>query len=60
VDLQLLVQRVVERGTVVAELMPQRLLGLGLAEVGRRHARVLLLLLGTRRGAIWSGEGGAR
>jgi hypothetical protein len=52
VDPQRLVQRVVERGAVVAELLPQRLLGLGLTEVGRRRARALLLLLWMRRGAV--------
>jgi hypothetical protein len=57
-DLQRLVQRIVERGVVVAELLPQRLLGLGLAKVGRWHTDVLPLLLRTRRGAVLSGEDG--
>jgi hypothetical protein len=60
VDPQRLVQRVVERGAVVAELLPQRLLGLRLAEVGWRYTGVLPLLLRTRHDAIWSGEGGAQ
>jgi hypothetical protein len=59
VDPQRLVQRVVERGTVVTELLPQHLLGLGLAEVGWRHAGALPLLLRTGRSAVWSREGGA-
>jgi hypothetical protein len=37
--------RVVERGAVVSELLPQRLLGLGLVEMGRRRAGVTPLLL---------------
>jgi hypothetical protein len=45
VDPQRLVQRVVERDAVVAEFLPQRLLGSGLAEVGRRCAHALPLLL---------------
>jgi hypothetical protein len=45
VDPQRLIQRVVERGAVVAELLPQRLLGPSIAEVGRQRARVLPLLL---------------
>jgi hypothetical protein len=57
-DPQRLVQRIVERGTVVTKLLPQRLLSLGLAEVGRWRAGVLPLLLRTSLGAIWSGEGG--
>jgi hypothetical protein len=59
-DPQRLVQHIVERGVVVAELFSQRLLGLGLTEVGRRRARALPLLLWTCRGAVWSGKGGAR
>jgi hypothetical protein len=55
VDPQYLVQRVVERGAVVKELLPQHLLGLALAEVGRWRANALRLLLRTRRGAVWSG-----
>jgi hypothetical protein len=38
VDPQCLVQRVVDRGTVVLKLLPQRLLALGLVEVGRQRA----------------------
>jgi hypothetical protein len=57
VDSQRLVQRVVEQGAVVAELLPQRLLGLGFVEVGRRRAGVLSPLLRARQGAI---EGGGR
>jgi hypothetical protein len=59
VDLQRLTQRVVELGVVVAELLPQHLLGLGLTEVGRRRACAHPLLLWTRRGVVRSGEGGA-
>jgi hypothetical protein len=36
-DPQRLVQRVVDRGIVVSKLLPQRLLGLGLVEVGWRR-----------------------
>jgi hypothetical protein len=57
VDPRRLVRRVVERGAVVVELFPQRLLSLGLIEVGRRRAGVLPLLLRARSGAI-GGEGG--
>jgi hypothetical protein len=59
VDPQHLIQRVVEQGTVVAELLLQCLLSLRLAEVGRWRAGVLQLMLRTCHGAIWSGEGGA-
>jgi hypothetical protein len=51
VDPQRLVQCPVERGAVVAEFLPQRLLGLGFAEVGRLRIDALLFLLRTRRGA---------
>jgi hypothetical protein len=44
-DLQRLVQRVVERGTVVSKFLPQRLLSLGHVKVGRRRAGVPPLLL---------------
>jgi hypothetical protein len=37
VDPQRLVQCPVERGTVVAELLPQLLLGLSIGEVGRQR-----------------------
>jgi hypothetical protein len=57
-DPQRLIQRVVERGAVVAELLPQRLLGLGLIEVGRRCAGVLPLLLRARHGDVWGGQTG--
>jgi hypothetical protein len=60
VDPQRLVQRVVERGIMVSKLLPQRLLGLGLVKVGRRHASELLLLLRASNGAIWGREGGTR
>jgi hypothetical protein len=36
-DPQGLIQHVVERGPVVSKLLPQRLLGLGFVEVGRRR-----------------------
>jgi hypothetical protein len=52
VDPQRLVQRVVERGVVLAELLPQCLLSLGLVKVDRQCAGVLPLLLRTRHGAI--------
>jgi hypothetical protein len=58
-DPQCLLQHVVERGALVAELLPQRLLGLGLVKVGRRRAGELPLLLRARHGAIRGGEGGA-
>jgi hypothetical protein len=44
----------VERGVVVSKLLPQRLLGLDLVEVGRRHAGGLPLLL--QRATVASGE----
>jgi hypothetical protein len=56
VDPQRLVQRIVERGTVVMELLPQRLLGLGLIEVGRRCTGVLPLRLRARNGDVWGGQ----
>jgi hypothetical protein len=57
VDPQRLVQRVVEQGAMVAELLPQHLLGLGLIEVGRRRAGMLPLPLPLRprHGAIGGG-----
>jgi hypothetical protein len=58
VDLQCLVQRVVERGVVVAELLPQRLLSPGLVEVGWRGAVLLPLTLRARHGAIVGGRAG--
>jgi hypothetical protein len=51
VDPQRLVQRLVERSAVIAELLPQPLLRLGLDEVGRRRADMLPLLLRRRRGS---------
>jgi hypothetical protein len=53
VDPQRLVQCIVERGTVVSKLLPQRLHGLGIVEVDRRRAGVLPLLLWARDGDIW-------
>jgi hypothetical protein len=41
-----LVQRVVERGVVVSDFLPQRLLGLGLVKVGRWRTGMPLLLPG--------------
>jgi hypothetical protein len=49
VDPQRLVQRPVERSTMITELLPQPLLHLSLDEVGRRRAGTLLLLLRTCR-----------
>jgi hypothetical protein len=56
VDPQSLVLRPVERGTVVAEFLPQLLLGLSIDEVGRWRDGTFLLLLRARRGAIRSRE----
>jgi hypothetical protein len=53
-DPQRFVQRSVERSAMVAELLPQRLLGLSAGEVGRRRVATLPLLLRTRRGAVRS------
>jgi hypothetical protein len=52
VDPQHLIQRVVERGVVVSKLLPQRLLSLGIVEVGQWHAGVLPLLLWAHDGDI--------
>jgi hypothetical protein len=60
VDPQRLVQRPVERSTVITKLLPQPLLCLSLDEVGRRRASALLLLLRTCRGATRSWESDAR
>jgi hypothetical protein len=60
VDPQRLVQRSVERSAVVAKLLPQLLLGLGLDTVGRRCAGARPLLLRMRRGTTRSWEGGVR
>jgi hypothetical protein len=48
VDPQRLVQRPVERGAVVAELLPEPLLRLSLNEVGRRGVDILSPLLQAR------------
>jgi hypothetical protein len=56
VDPQRLIQRLVERGAVVAEFLPQCLLGLGIGEVGRRRDGAFPLLLRARRDAIRSWE----
>jgi hypothetical protein len=50
-DLQRLVQRPVERGAVVAKLLPEPLLRLSLDEVGQRAVSILPLLLQVRRGS---------
>jgi hypothetical protein len=60
VDPQRLVQRPVERSAVIAELLPQLLLHLGLDEVGRRCAGALPLLLRMRRGATRRWKSSAR
>jgi hypothetical protein len=54
-----LVQRVVERGAVVSKFLPQRLLGLGLVEVGQQRAGVTPLLLWARDDGVRGGEGSA-
>jgi hypothetical protein len=51
VDPQHLVQHPVERGAVVAELLPEPLLRLGVDEVGRRGVGMLPPLLQARRGS---------
>jgi hypothetical protein len=51
VDPQRLVQRPVERGAVVAELLPEPLLCLSLDEVGRRGVGILSPLLQARCGS---------
>jgi hypothetical protein len=58
-DPQDLVQRIIERGAMVSKLLPQRLLGLGLVEVGRWSASLPPLLLWALHGDIWGGEAGA-
>jgi hypothetical protein len=50
VDLQRLVQRSVERGTMVAKLLPKPLLCLSIDEVGRRGVGILSPLLEARCG----------
>jgi hypothetical protein len=57
IDLQRLGQRIVNRGVVVPKLLPQRLLGLGLVEMGRRRAGVTPSLLWARDGDIRGGQG---
>jgi hypothetical protein len=59
VDPRRLVQRVVERGTVVSKFFPRCLLGLGLVKVGQRRAGVPLLVLRARNGDISGGQAGA-
>jgi hypothetical protein len=44
---------------MVSKFLPQRLLGLGLVEVGRRHVGGLPLPLQACHGGIWGGEAGA-
>jgi hypothetical protein len=51
VDPQRFVQRPVERGAVVAKLLPEPLLRLSLDEMGQRGVSVLPLLLQTRSGS---------
>jgi hypothetical protein len=55
-DPQRLGQCVVNRGVVVPKLLPQRLLGLGLVEMGCRRAGALQLLLRVRDGNVRSGR----
>jgi hypothetical protein len=57
VDPQRLVQRPVERGAVVAKLLPEPLLYLSLDEVGRRGVSILSLLLQARHGSSTRGRG---
>jgi hypothetical protein len=45
VNPQCLGQRIVNEGIVVPKLLPQRLLGLGLIKISRRHADAARLLL---------------
>jgi hypothetical protein len=45
---------------MVAEFLPQRLLGLGIGEVGRWRVDAFPLLLWVRRGAVRSWKDGAR
>jgi hypothetical protein len=54
-DPQGLVQRIVERGAMVPKLLPERLLGLGLVEVGWQRAGLLRLPLCV---TVPSGAGG--
>jgi hypothetical protein len=52
VNSQCLIQRIVERGAVVSEFLPQRLLGLGLIKMGQRRTGVPLHLLRARNSDI--------
>jgi hypothetical protein len=60
VDPQRLGQRIVDRDAVVMELLPQRLLGLGLIEVGRRRVRTALPLLWVCNGDVRDRRCGVR
>jgi hypothetical protein len=42
---------------MISKFLPQRLLGLGLVEVGRRRAGVALLLLWARDDGVRGGQG---
>jgi hypothetical protein len=55
-DPQRFIQRPVELGIMVAELLPQRLLSLGTGEVSRRRVGALPLLLRARHDAVRSRE----
>jgi hypothetical protein len=59
-DPQRLVQRLVERGAVVMELLPQLLLRLSVGEVGRRHIDALMSPLRARRRITRGREAGVR
>jgi hypothetical protein len=59
-DSQRLVQRPVERGAVIAELLPQLLLRLSLGEMGRRRIDALPPPLRARCGTTRGREAGAR
>jgi hypothetical protein len=59
-DPQRLVQLIVEQGAVASKLLPQRLFGLGLVEVGRRCAGVTPLPLWARDNGVRGGQGSAR
>jgi hypothetical protein len=48
-DPQRFIQRPVERGAMVAKLLPRRLLGLGTSEVSRRRVGAFPLLLWARQ-----------
>jgi hypothetical protein len=58
VDPQRLGQHIVNRGAMIPKLLPLCLLGLGLVEMGRRHASVTPPLLGARYCDIRGGQGG--